>query len=188
MTAERRSEADRPADEGAKARTRALRYLQARERSPLEVRERLRRYGYEEDLVAEVTAWLEQIGLLDQDRFARALATARLNAGWSRRRILAELAGKGVTSPEAEAAVGAATAGSMASNNGAGPVEGDPACDEGSEDALLVGLVRRRFGRQLVEDPEGGQRRALAFLVRRGHDWERARRVIRAVSEVLPPG
>jgi regulatory protein len=160
MTAERRDGADRPADEGAKARARALRFLQTRERSPLEVRERLRRYGYDEDLVAEVTAWLEQIGLLDQNRFARALATARSNAGWSRRRILAELAGKGVTPLEAAAAV-----------------------DADDEDALLIGLVRRRFGRQLLEDPEGGQRRALAFLVRRGHDWERARRVIRAVSE-----
>jgi regulatory protein len=187
MTAERRSGADRPPDAGAKARTRALRYLQTRERSLLEVRERLRRYGYDEDLVAEVTAWLEQIGLLDQDRFARFLATARLNAGWSRRRILAELAGKGVTFPEAEEAVNAVAAASMASVE-TGPVEGDPAGDEAGEDALLVGLVRRRFGRQLVEDPEGGQRRALAFLVRRGHDWERARRVIRAVSEALLRG
>lgn len=182
MTTARRGGAGRPADEGAKARHRALNYLQTRERSPLEVRERLRRYGYDEDLVAEVTAWLEEIGLLDQNRFARALATSRLNGGWSRRRILAELARKGVTSPEAEEAVEAVTLERMESIERR-PVEGVPGGDESSEDTILIGLVRRRFGRQLVEDPEGGQRRALAFLVRRGHDWERARRVIRAVSE-----
>lgn len=186
MTTQRRSGADAAPDEGAKARHRALNYLQARERSPLEVRERLRRYGYDEDLVGEVTAWLEDIGLLDQERFARALATARLHAGWSRRRILAELARKGVTSPEAEEAVDVVTATSMVSSV-SGLVEVDPVCDESKEDALLVGLVRRRFGRQLAEDPEGGQRRALAFLVRRGHDWERARRVIRAVSQAPRP-
>jgi len=187
MTYERRPRVDGPADERAKARGRALRYLQARERSPLEVRERLKRYGYDDDLVAELTAWLEDIGLLDQERFARSLATARLNAGWSRRRILAELAGKGVPPFEAEAAVGVVTAASLESGAG-GPGAEDPGDDENGEDALLIGLVRRRFGRQLADDPEGGERRALAFLVRRGHDWQRARRVIRAVSEAPGPG
>jgi len=174
-------------DEEAKARTRALRYLQTRERSPQEVRQRLRRYGYDEDLAREVTAWLEQIGLVDQDRFARLLAAARLNAGWSRRRIIAELAGKGVASAEAEAAIDAVLPGAAASSPYE-PTEADPAHDDkNGEDALLVGLVQRRFGRQLTEDPEGGQRRALAFLVRRGHDWGRARRVVCAASEGLRP-
>ncbi len=186
MTAEGRRGPDKPPDEGAKARSRALRYLQTRERSPLEVRERLRRYGYGEDLVGEVTAWLEQIGLLDQARFARALAAARLNAGWSRRRIQAELAGKGVTSPEAEEALDAVESAGMTAREG-GPGGDGPEGDQDDEDALLVALVQRRFGRQLVEDPEVGQRRALAFLVRRGHGWERARRVISSVSEALRP-
>ena len=150
------------------------------------MRERLRRYGYDEDLVAEVTAWLEQIGLLDQDRFARALAAARLNAGWSRRRILAELAGKGVASPEAEAAVDAVRgAGADMPSSGRGPAEDDPARGRprtAKTRSLSVWCGGASVGNWL-DDPEGGQRRALAFLVRRGHDWERARRVIRAVSE-----
>lgn len=169
-----------PRDERAKARARALRFLQTRERSPLEVADRLRRYGYDDALVAEVTAWLQQIGVLDEGRFARALARARLNAGWSRRRILAELAGKGVEPQEAERCLDAAAQTAAA--------EAGAPDDEDREDAVLIDLVRRRFGRQLADDPEGAQRRAVAFLVRRGHGWERARRMVVRAAAGGPDG
>jgi Uncharacterized protein conserved in bacteria len=165
-----------PRDEKAKARTRALRFLQTRERSRLEVADRLRRYGYDATLVAELTAWLEDIGLLDEGRFARAMARARLNAGWSRRRILTELAGKGVTPQKAEDSLAAAT--EAAATDAGMSDDDDRENDEDPEDAILLALVRRRFGRQSADDPEGAQRRAIAFLVRRGHGWDRARRLV----------
>lgn len=173
-----------PRDEKAKARTRALRFLQTRERSRLEVADRLRRYGYDDNLVTEVTAWLDDIGLLDEGRFSRALARARLNAGWSRRRILAELAGKGVAPQEAEEFLAAAAENAAAEARR--PDDEDRENDEDPEEAILLALVRRRFGRQLADDPEGAQRRALAFLVRRGHGWERARRMVARAAEGGP--
>ena len=55
----------------------AARYLEARQRSIAEVRRHLGRMGYRPELVEAATARLEELGLLDDDAFARAWVESR---------------------------------------------------------------------------------------------------------------
>ena len=73
-------EADRAAadDEREKAREAALRLLAVRARSEGELYDRLRRKGFTDELSAAVVASLVEVGLLDDEAFARAWADERV--------------------------------------------------------------------------------------------------------------
>lgn len=148
-------------EELSKARTRALRFLETRERSSREVRDRLRRYGYDAGVIDVVLAWVIEQGFVDDGRFATAYAAEKGRAGWGPRRIASELAAKGV---ERELATTAAAA--------AGFAEG------GSAEEELTALVGRKFGREAATDPRRARERARGFLLRRGHEWATADRLI----------
>ena len=45
----------------------------------------------------------------------------------------------------------------------------------------VMGLVRRRFGKQFIEDPQSAERRLAGYLGRRGYDWD----TIHAITRVL---
>ena len=49
-------------------------------------------------------------------------------------------------------------------------------------DDLLTALVGRRFGARMAAGDAGAERRAGAFLARRGHDWQTIRRVLAVVK------
>lgn len=84
------------ATEHEAAKDRALRLLGYRERSPQELRDRLRLDGYPDDVGAAIVARLEELELVDETRFAEMYVRSRLSAGHGRRRIARDLAGKGV--------------------------------------------------------------------------------------------
>lgn len=155
------------------ARGRALRYLEMRERSRREVADRLRRYGYADDLVAKTLEYLEDHGLVDDRRFAAAYVREKLRAAWGPRRLKAELARKGVDRLIMDEVLASATASE--------PAGAEPETAEAAD--LLVDLVYRKFGRALVQDPQRGERRAASFLARRGHGWERIAEVMQQVRE-----
>ena len=157
-------------DPEALVKARALRYLGGRDRSRREVELRLRRYGHDARLVSVVIAWLEELGYVDDQRFALAYAREKLRSGWGGRRIRAGLAAAGVPSVLIEKTLDAVAAEVV---DGGG---------ESVEDAL-VALVVRRFGRAWEQDPAGTARRASAFLQRRGHDWETVKRVLQVAFE-----
>jgi regulatory protein len=162
----------KPADDLDRAKTRALRYLETRDRSRREVELRLRRYGYDDDTAVEVVAWLEELGYVDDSRFSESYVREKIRVGWGARRIRSGLAASGVPTTVAAEAL------ETAAEREAG-VGGEPPGDE-----ILVGMVRRRFAREWASDQTGAERRAAAFLQRRGHDWETIRRV---VSSALTP-
>lgn len=150
-------------EERTAARARALRYLEARERSRFEVEQRLRRYGYDEALVSDTLRWLEGLGYVDDRRFAEWFARAREGSAWGPRRLREELRRKGVPRTVVEETVGAFD------------LTGEA---EERTIAELVALVERRFGRELATDRERAERRITGFLGRRGHDWDTIRSVL----------
>jgi regulatory protein len=154
-------------DERESARSRALRFLETRERTSLEVESRLSRYGYEPQVVGGVMTWLKDLGYLDDDRFAREFAREKLAGSWGATRVASELSRKGIGSESIANAVEAADEASG-----------------GSEVEHLAGVVYRRFARDLERDPVGARRRATGFMARRGYDWEHIRRVLAAVDQM----
>jgi regulatory protein len=87
------------------ARERALQLIGYRERSCHELSQRLRDNGYPIPTVAEVVSRFCEVELVDDHRFASAWARSRANAGYGRRRILRELAEKGIDDDTALEAV-----------------------------------------------------------------------------------
>ncbi len=83
--------------EPALARAKALRLLNYRERSVAELVTRLAQDGYPDAVARSVARDLESSGLVDDERFAHALARQLLEIrGFGRRRALSDLAAKGV--------------------------------------------------------------------------------------------
>ena len=87
------------------ARERALQLLGYRERSCSELRQRLLDGGYPTGVVDAVVHRFCEVELVDDRRFAAAWVRSRASAGYGRRRILHELADKGVADDVASAAV-----------------------------------------------------------------------------------
>jgi regulatory protein len=143
---------------------RALRLLAARPRSRRELETRLRSAGFDPEMVAEELARLEEVGLLDDERFAQEFAEHSLGRKLSGRRAVASsLAAKGVSRPVIERALQ--------------DIEGD-------EDARAAELARSRVSRLSGQRPEVAYRRLVSFLARRGYEGAVARR---AAASALRP-
>jgi regulatory protein len=77
---------------------RALGLLAVRQRSRRELERRLAQAGFEPDAVADELERLEQVGLLDDEAFARAVVESRMGFRGESRRVVAGLAQAGVAS------------------------------------------------------------------------------------------
>jgi regulatory protein len=142
---------------------RALRLLAVRSRSRAELRERLLRAGYHPSEIEGAIADLEDVGLIDDERFAREMAAKDRRRGLGRRAGLASLRGKGVDRALAE------------------QITEETQADD--EEARAVEVARARVGRLRNLDPPVARRRLLGFLLRRGYEGETARLAARRVLE-----
>jgi len=151
-----RLEALREADVRRTALDSALRLLAYRPRSESELRQRLARRGLPVEVVDTTTAGLREQGLLDDAAFARYWVESRSQIRPRSRRLLArELSAKGV---ERETALRAAEA----------VDDAEAAYDAGRRRLrALSGLAYPEFRRRLGD-----------FLLRRGFDFETARRTV----------
>jgi regulatory protein len=172
----REEEVERLATEaaGEDALRRALRYLETRERSAKELSDRLRRYGYQQELVQATVDRCRELGYLDDRRFAGMYVREKTRTGWGPRRLRAELARKGVARDIVDEAVGE-------------PAERQPSgvFDDQTGLEQLVQTVTKKFGPQLRSDPRRARSRAAGFLSRRGHDWEVVDSILREVQRRL---
>lgn len=137
----------------------ALRFLWHRERTVHEVRAKLQDKRVEPATIDEVIAELEQLGTLDDARFARLFAEDRRTLdSWGHERIERRLTALGVDRDHVAAAL---TAG-------------------GGHDELEAALVvlRRRFPAPPETDRD--RDRALGVLIRKGYDLELAYDAVRA--------
>ncbi|TMK67714.1 MAG: RecX family transcriptional regulator, partial [Actinobacteria bacterium] len=120
--------------------------------------------GFDQEIVAEEIARLEEVGLLDDERFAQEFVEHSLGRKLSGRRAVApSLAAKGVARPMIERALQ--------------DVEVD-------EDARADELARARASRLQGLAPEVAYRRLVSFLARRGYQGTVARR---AAASALRP-
>lgn len=152
-------------DDAAVVLEAALRFLEPRERSIGEVRRRLSRVGYREELVEGAIARLIELGMLDDQAFARTWIESRDRARPRGERALRfELARKGIDKQTADATIAARAA------------EQPDADAEGA--ARLLARNARSLAR--VGDLRARQQRAYALLARNGFDPEVATAATRA--------
>jgi regulatory protein len=144
----------------------AARFLEARARSIGEVRRRLTSAGYRPDLVEGAITRLGELGMLDDEAFARAWVESRDRARPRGERALAdELRLRGVD----RAVIAAALDERREASAGAESEDDDiaPSADEAAGVRLL-----ERNSRLLarVADPRARRQRAYALLARNGFD------------------
>jgi len=153
----------------------AARFLEVRPRSIVEVRRRLRDAGYRADLVEGAIDRLADLGMLDDEAFARAWVESRDRARPRGARALRdELRRKGVPAADVETALGARERAAQ----GADPDDPSPSSDPGrrafsqaSDEEAAARLLARRGGTVLREpDPRKRRAKAYALLARNGFD------------------
>ena len=132
----------------------AARFLEARSRSVAEVRRRLTTAGYRQDLVEDAIARLTELGMLDDEAFARAWVESRDRAKPRGERALrSELALKGVDRD----------------------IVDETLTDRGGDDAASVDraaaerlLAKNARSLDRIADPRARRQRAYALLARNG--------------------
>ncbi|HEX3977876.1 MAG TPA: RecX family transcriptional regulator [Solirubrobacteraceae bacterium] len=139
----------------------AYAYVNPRDRTVGEVRQRLQRRGVSEEPTETAIQMLGQQGFLDDARFARLfVADKRALEEWGSERIRRTLLSRGIDRHLADAALAEAAA-----------PQGDHGEPESELDRALA-LLRRRF-----PDPpqdRGDRNRALGMLMRKGYESELA--------------
>jgi regulatory protein len=156
----------------------AARFLEVRPRSIDEVRRRLREAGYRLDLGDAAIERLVDLGMLDDDAFARAWVESRDRARPRGERALrSELRRKGVADSIAAEVLGERAARFA---GGAARDDGEPRA-EGADEAAAARLLARRGGAAAREaDPRRRRAKAYSLLARNGFDPDVAGRAVSA--------
>ncbi|MGK2851715.1 MAG: regulatory protein RecX [Candidatus Limnocylindrales bacterium] len=145
----------------------AARFLEARSRSISEVRRRLTGAGYRTDLVEGAIDRLTELGMLDDEQFARSWVESRDRARpRGERAIRDELRQKGIDRTTADLVVDERRAGAV---QGQDPDDVPTSADQAAADRLLA-KHERALAR--VVDPRQRRQRAYALLARNGFDPE----------------
>ena len=137
----------------------ALKLMSYRERSREEIQVRMKRKGFEKDVIEEVLRYLESQKYLDDRRFAEVWAYDRLRKNYGRWRVILELREKGVNQEIIDEVV----------------KEIYSAVDE---IGMALDLVNRKgYNLESTQD-KGVARRASGFLRRRGFSFSVIREVM----------
>lgn len=164
----------------------AARFLEARSRSVTEVRRRLGGAGYRSDLIDGAIERLTELGMLDDETFARAWVESRDRARpRGERAIREELRLKGIDRSTADLVLGerreAASAATTDPERANAPRQ---SADRIAADRL-VAKHARALGR--IADPRQRRQRTYALLARNGFDPEVCREsAARLADEPLP--
>jgi regulatory protein len=160
--AERTPADPRPdADPREVARAIALRQLTAAPRTRAQLDQALARRGVPDDVTGDLLDRLEEVGLVDDQEYARMWVESRhAGRGLSRRALRYELAQRGVDPDLVKTAV--------------------EVVDDDAELAAATALARRRLSAMREPDPQRRDRRLLALLARRGYGAGTAARALRA--------
>lgn len=142
----------------------AARFLEARSRSVAEVRRRLTTAGYRSELVEDAIARLTDLGMLDDEAFARAWVESRDRARPRGERALAEeLRVRGVGREIVRATLEDRRS-SAVDDDGDEPAEASSA-----DEAAAIRLIdRNRRALDRVTDPRARRQRAYGLLARNG--------------------
>lgn len=153
------------AETAGKARERALRLINYRDRTSSEIRRRLLGSDFPEKTVVEVVDQLKRAGLLDDEKFSRDWVKSRTaSKPMGKLRLVHELRARGVDARLVEKAVES--------------VDGE------TERQLAHSLASRKLDKMDAGDPTT-RTRLISFLRRRGFGWEIASEV---VDSLCPDG
>jgi regulatory protein len=162
----------------------AARFLEARSRSVAEVRRRLTHAGYRRDLVEGAIERMVELGILDDEAFARAWVESRDRARpRGERAIRAELALKGVERTSVDLVLAErrdAAAEVAADDEPDGADSGAGTADQLAAERL-VGRHRRSLER--LADPRQRRQRAYQLLARNGFDPDTCREVASTIED-----
>lgn len=167
-----------------------LRFLEARQRSVAEVRRRLTQAGYREELVTGAIDRLGDLGILDDDAFARAWVESRDRAHpRGEHALMVELRQKGVDATIVAAILrerrDAATR--WEATDASGRSDGGQDADESraTPDASAAQKLLARHARALerVADPRQRRQKAYALLARNGFSPEIAASMARRIGD-----
>lgn len=172
----------------------ALRFLEVRSRSVAEVRRRLTSAGYRHELVEGAIERLLELGMLDDEAFARLWVESRDRAHpRGERALLIELRQKGIDATIITATLKARREVAMRWEDTSAPGGGlagddDPAAaPAASPDEVAARKVLARHARSLerVADPRQRRQRAYALLARNGFDPDVCRTVAADAAEAF---
>lgn len=151
----------------------AARFLEARSRSVHEVRRRLTSAGYRPDLVDGAIGRMTELGILDDEAFARAWVESRDRARpRGERAIREELRLKGIDRATMDLVL-AERRDAAAASDPSGPDDETPIGAERDAADRLLAKNARAIAR--VPDPRQRRQRAYALLARNGFDPETCR-------------
>jgi regulatory protein len=149
----------------ASAKDRALGLLAVRWRSRDELRRRLRQAGYEPEEIEPALDDLEQVGLVEDGRFAQEVVRDQVGRRLAGdRAIRSALREKGVSSEIVERAL----------------------AEAGNEDERAFELASRKLTRLRGLAPDAAYRRLLGQLLRRGYSPVGAREAVRRALREAP--
>jgi regulatory protein len=155
----------------------SARFLEVRSRSVAEVRRRLTSAGYRSDLVEGAIERLSELGILDDETFARAWVESRDRARpRGERAIRQELALKGVDRATMDLVLGER----REAVAGIPDDDGETVSPDRAAAERLIARNARSLGR--VADPRQRRQRAYALLARNGFDPEVCRTVAVGVA------
>ena len=161
----------------------AARFLEARSRSVHEVRRRLGGAGYRADLVDSAIARMTELGMLDDEAFARTWVESRDRARpRGERAIREELRIKGIDRETADLVLA-----ERRDRAAAIPPAEDTGAEAPSADRTAAERLLAKNARALarVADPRQRRQRGYALLARHGFDPETCREVAATLAD--PP-
>ena len=143
------------------ARVRAVHLLTARDRSEGELKERLRRIGFDGDISQEAVEGLKTIGYVNDSRYILKYASDRAkNKAISRKALKYELEQKGI---------------------GSDLINETLADFEQNDDELAFRSAKKKFGKYDLIDPKV-ELKVMSFLAHRGFSYETSRSVLRRLK------
>ena len=156
----------------------AARFLEVRSRSAAEVRRRLTSAGYDPGLVEDAVTRLQELGLLDDEAFARAWIESRdRSRPRGERAIRQELGLKGVDRASVDLVLAERREAAMSV-----PPDDDGVTVSADQAAAERLLARNARSLSRVADPRQRRQRAYALLARNGFDPEVCRTVAAMVA------
>lgn len=161
----------------------AARFLEVRSRSVVEVRRRLGGAGYRPDLVDGAIARITELGMLDDEAFARTWVESRDRARpRGERAIREELRLKGIDRETIDLVLMERRDRALALNGAVGDDDVEPTSADRTAAERLLAKNARALAR--VADPRKRRQRAYALLARHGFDPETCRDVAASMLAV----
>ena len=143
-----------------RAKSRAVWYLDRKDRTAKDLYNKLCLAGFDKKAVAKVIARLQEVGLVDDLRFAENYASRLMEGNVSKREALQKMLQKGVPYDMAKDVLAE--------------------CDS-DEGAQIEALINKKYRTKLIV--EGGKEKVYAALIRKGFSYEAVKNALKNYIE-----